>query len=94
VDAVEVLKELNERVKAMQEDAFARAAAGEDVRGWVVVGRGMRYLRGAQVIEGRTVEDVRWETVGQPRKMGAFLLKTILLGVLLTILRECICTGR
>ncbi|KAG9103614.1 hypothetical protein FRC06_009388, partial [Ceratobasidium sp. 370] len=43
-----------------QHEAFTAIAEGQHVKGWLLVGRNVRYLAGVQPIEGRAKADVRW----------------------------------
>jgi hypothetical protein len=75
---------LNEAVNKEQKEAFRRAAAGEGVLGWTVVGRGLKHLRRGNWVMGRTLQDIRWDDVGKKSGMRSFILKVIALEV-------CIC---
>ncbi|KDQ20481.1 hypothetical protein BOTBODRAFT_308811 [Botryobasidium botryosum FD-172 SS1] len=55
------LKALNSWIADMQQETFSGIAEGARVRGWLIYGRGVRFLPGAQVIEGRSKDDIRWE---------------------------------
>ncbi|KZT61296.1 hypothetical protein CALCODRAFT_447556 [Calocera cornea HHB12733] len=55
------LKLLNTQIEEAQGEAFRDIARGERVKGWLLLGRGIRWLDGVQMIEGRSKDDVRWE---------------------------------
>ncbi|KAG9123087.1 hypothetical protein FRC07_000242 [Ceratobasidium sp. 392] len=54
------LKGLNAAITEAQQEAFNAIAEGQHVKGWLIVGRNVRYLSGVQPIEGRAKADVRW----------------------------------
>lgn len=55
------LKAINTEITAVQEQGFEDIAEGRGIKGWILVGRGLRFLPGVQLIEGRSKEDVRWD---------------------------------
>ncbi|EJU01091.1 hypothetical protein DACRYDRAFT_108421 [Dacryopinax primogenitus] len=55
------LKRLNTQIEEAQGEAFKDIAKGQSVKGWILLGRGIRWLHGVQMIEGRSKEDVRWD---------------------------------
>ncbi|KAI0066505.1 hypothetical protein BV25DRAFT_1820469 [Artomyces pyxidatus] len=55
------LKSINQEIALAQADAYNDIADGARVRGWLMVGRGLRFIPGMQLIEGRAKEDVRWD---------------------------------
>jgi hypothetical protein len=55
------LKSINEDIRIAQEDGYQAIADGAFVKGWLLTGRGLRFLPGIQLIEGRAKEDVRWD---------------------------------
>lgn len=55
------LKTINEDIRIAQEDGYQFIADGAHVKGWLLTGRGLRFLPGIQLIEGRAKEDVRWD---------------------------------
>lgn len=84
VDLRNRLRMLNEAVNKEQKEAFRKAAVGEGVLGWTVVGRGLRHLRRGNWVMGRTLQDIRWDDVGKESGMRGFIMKVIALEV-------CIC---
>jgi hypothetical protein len=54
------LKISNEKISEAQNDGYGDIAEGKGVKGWLIVGRGVRFLPGVQLIEGRAKEDIRW----------------------------------
>ena len=59
------LKTINEDIRIAQEDGYQAIADGAHVKGWLLTGRGLRFLPGIQLIEGRAKEDVRWDILQQ-----------------------------
>ncbi|KAI9511899.1 hypothetical protein F5148DRAFT_974431 [Russula earlei] len=59
------LKTINEDIRIAQEDGYQAIADGARVKGWLLTGRGLRFLPGIQLIEGRAKEDVRWDVLQQ-----------------------------
>jgi hypothetical protein len=55
------LKTINEDIRLAQEHGYQDIADGTGVKGWLLTGRGLRFLPGIQLIEGRAKEDVRWD---------------------------------
>lgn len=87
------LKNLKWIVLDLQQRAFAIVTSGGRVRGWIVVGKGVRRLPGAKVVEGWTREDIIWRNVGRQRTAW-FWVKVVLLGVSLGLIGECQVTSR
>ncbi|CAE7207304.1 unnamed protein product [Rhizoctonia solani] len=54
------LKVLNAEIVDAQQEAYTAIAEGRNVKGWLFVGRNVRYLAGTESIEGRAKADVRW----------------------------------
>ncbi|WVQ97737.1 hypothetical protein IAU59_004851 [Kwoniella sp. CBS 9459] len=79
-------KELNGEIERMQQSTFADIAGGVcPVKGWIVVGKGARWLPHAERIDGLTREDIIWDHVGMRTTEGVFWVKVALLAVLLAI---------
>ncbi|KAA1467838.1 hypothetical protein DENSPDRAFT_770262 [Dentipellis sp. KUC8613] len=85
------LKSINQEIADAQQDAYADIADGSRIRGWLLVGRGLKFIPGVQLIEGRAKDDIRWDELqnesGQLNKVafGTFAAMTaILLGIGLT----------
>ncbi|KAI0299794.1 hypothetical protein BC826DRAFT_1090413 [Russula brevipes] len=75
------LKSINEDIRIAQEDGYQAIADGALVKGWLLTGRGLRFLPGIQLIEGRAKEDVRWDILqlGRGDTTGQFAFWTIVL---------------
>jgi len=85
------LKRINREITEAQERGFQDIAEGLNIKGWVLVGRGLRFLRGVQMIEGRTKEDIRWEELqvqGGFWSRAVFWIMVVIIGVLLGIGRK------
>ena len=85
------LKRSNREIADAQERGFQDIADGRNIKGWILVGRGLRLLPGVQIIEGRTKEDIRWEELqvqGGFWSEIVFWIMVIIIGVLLGIGRK------
>ena len=63
------LKEINMQIKDAQQQSYDDIADGRNIRGWLIVGRGLRHLPGVQIIEGRAKEDIRWDVLQNERNL-------------------------
>ena len=88
IDLRNRLRLVNDAVVKEQRTAFQRAAAGEGVLGWTIVGRNLRFLDIGRVVKGRTLHDVRWSDLGQDSGMKGFAIKVVLLGIAISALCE------
>lgn len=82
------LKAINTEIGEVQRECYNDIADGARIRGWLVVGRGLRFLPGIQLIEGRAKEDIRWDELqneGGPMRTTAFWSIVITFGILLGI---------
>ena len=55
------LKHINNQISEVQRECYNDIADGARIRGWLMVGRGLRFIPGIQLIEGRAKEDIRWD---------------------------------
>jgi hypothetical protein len=55
------LKVVNNQVFEEQQNAYLNISEGTNVKGWLFVGRGLRFLPGVETIEGRSKSDIRWD---------------------------------
>jgi len=55
------LKALNIEVNEEQRSMYEDVANGVNLRGWLLLGRGVRFIPGARMIEGRSKDDIRWD---------------------------------
>lgn len=55
------LKTINAEISAAQSVSYSDIADGARIKGWLLVGKGLRFIPGIQLIEGRAKEDIRWD---------------------------------
>lgn len=55
------LKSINAEISDVQREGYNDIAEGARIKGWLMVGRGVRFVPGIQMIEGRAKEDIRWD---------------------------------
>ncbi|EED80495.1 predicted protein, partial [Postia placenta Mad-698-R] len=55
------LKIINAEIAEVQSECYKDIADGARIKGWLMIGRGLRFVRGIQLIEGRAKEDIRWD---------------------------------
>ncbi|OCF59137.1 hypothetical protein L486_03638 [Kwoniella mangroviensis CBS 10435] len=83
-------KELNMQIENMQKQKFAEiASTTADIKGWIVAGKGVRWLPYAELIEGYTREDILWQNAGAStgkKDEQTFWLKVLLSGGVLSII--------
>ncbi|KAJ3750872.1 hypothetical protein DFH05DRAFT_1468929 [Lentinula detonsa] len=63
------LKAINLEISNAQRDSYNDIADGSRIKGWLLVGRGLRYIHGVELIEGRAKEDIRWDVLQNERTM-------------------------
>ncbi|KAI0073700.1 hypothetical protein K474DRAFT_1666269 [Panus rudis PR-1116 ss-1] len=85
------LKAINAEIADVQRDCYNEIAEGTRIKGWLLVGRGLHFIPGVQMIEGRAKEDVRWDELqsegGFLRGVGYWVMVVmvaVLLGAALT----------
>ncbi|KAF5392490.1 hypothetical protein D9757_002324 [Collybiopsis confluens] len=61
------LKAINAEIANAQSDSYNDIADGARIKGWLLVGRGLRFIPGIKLIEGRAKEDVRWDVLQNER---------------------------
>lgn len=61
------LKAINLEISNAQRDSYNDIADGARIKGWLLIGRGLRYIPGVELIEGRAKEDVRWDVLQNER---------------------------
>ena len=84
-----LFKSLNGEIEVEQQRSWSRAAKGEGVLGWVIVGRGARWLPGAQRVDGASREDILWENVGKSRGTRLFWAKFAGVAITVAAISEC-----
>ncbi|KDQ63154.1 hypothetical protein JAAARDRAFT_147164 [Jaapia argillacea MUCL 33604] len=55
------LKAINQEIGDAQRNAYNDIADGARMRGWLMIGKGLRFIPGVRLIEGRAKEDIRWD---------------------------------
>ncbi|GJJ09404.1 hypothetical protein Clacol_003626 [Clathrus columnatus] len=55
------LKVINMEISEAQQSGFDSIVNGNEIKGWLLVGRGLRHLSHIQMIEGRSKEDISYE---------------------------------
>ncbi|KAF7979445.1 hypothetical protein HWV62_42598 [Athelia sp. TMB] len=77
------LKNINAEIEEAQRQGYSDIAEGNKIKGWILIGRGLRFIPGTQMIEGRAKEDVRWDVLQNERsKMDTIVLGAIILIVM------------
>ena len=64
------LKSINIEIEEIQKSGYNAIADGVGIKGWLLVGKGLRHIPGLQLIEGRAKEDIRWDEL---QNEGGFL---------------------
>jgi len=85
------LKRSNREIADAQERGFQDIADGRNIKGWILIGRGLQFLPGVQMIEGRTKQDIRWEELqvqGGFWSRVVFWVMVVIIGVLLGVGRK------
>jgi calcium permeable stress-gated cation channel len=86
------LKAINHEIAEVQESDFQDLADGRNVKGWILVGKGLRFLPGVEMIEGRSKEDIRWDELQRGGGVWsdiAFWIAVCVIGMLLGVGRKC-----
>ena len=76
----------------MQRECYNDIADGARIKGWLMIGRGLRFLRGVELIDGCAKEDIRWDELqheGGKMRMVAFWFAVGILTIMLGIGSEC-----
>ncbi|KAK0198749.1 hypothetical protein F5146DRAFT_918927 [Armillaria mellea] len=79
------LKDINTQITGAQYTCYEDIAGGAQIKGWLMVGRGLRHIPGMQIIEGRAKEDVRWDVLQNERtNLDTWVMRaTIIIAVIL-----------
>ena len=87
------LKTVNEDIRIAQQEGYQSIVDGAHVKGWLLTGRGLRFLPGIQLIEGRAKEDVRWDILqsggGDAMNLVVFWTVVVVIAGALLLGREC-----
>ncbi|KAG2022753.1 hypothetical protein CC2G_000479 [Coprinopsis cinerea AmutBmut pab1-1] len=77
------LKQINNDIAAIQAENYENIANGHTVKGWLMVGKGIRHIPGVELIEGRAKEDIRWDVLQNQRSwMDSAVLWAIIIVVM------------
>lgn len=82
------LKVINAEIGEVQRECYNDIADGARIKGWLLVGRGLRHLPSIQLIEGRAKEDIRWDELqseGDWTRDLVWWLAVIMIGLLLGV---------
>jgi hypothetical protein len=80
------LKAINAEIMEVQQDGYAAIAEGENTRGWLMIGRGLRFIPGMELIEGRAKEDIRWDVIQNERgPLDAIVLWSVVVVVVILL---------
>lgn len=80
------LKIINAEIANAQGDSYNDIADGARIKGWLMVGRGLRYIPGIQLIEGRAKEDIRWDVLQNERSPVDLSVLWAIMGVVVFLL--------
>ena len=64
------LKVINAEIADSQRDSYNDIADGARIKGWLMVGKGLRFLPGIELIDGRSKEDIRWDELQHQGSAG------------------------
>ncbi len=86
------LKQINAHIADAQNDCYNDIADGVRIKGWLISGRGIRFIRGIQMIEGRSKDDILWNELqhqGGLEKKVTFWSFVVVAAVFLALARTC-----
>lgn len=80
------LKAINAEIADAQRDSYNDIADGARIKGWLMVGKGLRFLPGIELIDGRSKEDIRWDELQHQGSAGNRTVYWILVVILFVLL--------
>ncbi|KAJ7938158.1 hypothetical protein B0H13DRAFT_2301727 [Mycena leptocephala] len=80
------LKAINQEIGDAQTTGYEDIAEGVRIKGWLMIGRGLRFVDGMQIIEGMAKEDVRWDVLQNERSPLDAIVLWSLLGIAAVLL--------
>ncbi|KAJ7446697.1 hypothetical protein FB451DRAFT_1291217 [Mycena latifolia] len=80
------LKAINNEIADAQSAGYEDIAEGVRIKGWLLIGRGLRFIKGIQIIEGMAKEDIRWDVLQNERGPLDTVVLWSLLGVAAVLL--------
>jgi hypothetical protein len=77
------LRRLNNEIESLQHELMEEVAEGKNITGWLLVGKGLRYLKGVEVLESPSKDGIEYDALGG-RRFGriAFWVATLVAGLL------------
>lgn len=80
------LKIINAEIAEAQNQSYNDIASGTNINGWLMVGRGLRFIPGAQMIEGRAKEDIRWDVLQNERDwLDTLVMWAVVIAIVITL---------
>jgi calcium permeable stress-gated cation channel len=84
------LKIINAEIAETQRDSYEDIASGTKITGWLLVGRGLRFIPGVELIEGRAKEDIRWDVLQNERSLlDSIVMWTVIIAVIVAMAAAC-----
>lgn len=80
------LKVINAEIADAQGESYNDIADGARIKGWLMIGRGLRFIPGIQLIEGRAKEDIRWDVLQNERSSLDSIVLWAVVGVIVVFL--------
>ena len=80
------LKGINAEIADAQRESYNDIADGARIKGWLMVGKGLRFLPGIELIDGRSKEDIRWDELQHQGAAGNRAVYWILAAFLCVLL--------
>jgi calcium permeable stress-gated cation channel len=86
------LKIINAEIAETQQDSYNDIASGTNITGWLLVGRGLRFIPGVELIEGRAKEDIRWDVLQNERSpLDSIVMWVVIIVVIIAMAASCKC---
>ena len=86
------LKIINAEIAETQQECYDDIASGTNITGWLLVGRGLRFIPGVELIEGRAKEDIRWDVLQNERSpLDSMAMWAVILTVIIAMAAACKC---
>ena len=84
------LKIINAEIAETQGDSYNDIASGTNITGWLLVGRGLRYIPDVELIEGRAKEDIRWDVLQNERSpLDSIVMWVVIIVVIIAMAAAC-----
>lgn len=84
------LKVINAEIAEAQRESYNDIASGTAINGWLMIGRGLRFIPGIQIIEGRAKEDIRWDVLQHERSfLDLAVMWTVIIVVIVILAAAC-----